>query len=292
MTQSLRHRLTEAAQGTGSTRALASYMLNALPELPFLSAAALGDKVGVSEATVGRFCRQLGYANLRDLKAHLRDDIGDAPWLLSDRLHELRGSDGEEALARGLELEIAGLVRIYEQARSPDWARTAERLARARQVFVAGFQTERGIAQYFAVQLQYLRDGVRLVDLAAGNFAEVLLSDIPAEDTCLIVFEGRRYSRLAKVLTAEAHALGIPVTLITDGFCGWDTRLTDATFRAATQVNQFWDSTAQMAVLGNLLIHSVFLCIGPEVAGRLERVSKLYAATIGHVGDPVGGLKS
>lgn len=292
MSINLRQRLTQASTGAGSARDLASYMLNSLSELPFLSAAELGDKVGVSEATVGRFCRQIGYANLRDLKAHLRDDIGDAPWLLRDRLHELRQSDSQAAMAQGLEAEMAGLVRIYEQARSPEWAHAAKSLAQAGRVFVAGFQTERGIAEYFTAQMQYLRDGVQSVDLAAGNFAEVLLTDRPSSENLLLIFEARRYSRLAHVLAQEAKAAGMPVFLVTDRFCTWDQGLTEASFYAETQMNQFWDSTAQMAILGNLLIHSVFLEIGPEVRSRLERVSNLYAAMIGHIGDPVAGLKS
>lgn len=287
---SLRERLTQAAKTGGSAQILAHYMLNAPSQLPFLSAARLGELVGVSEATVGRFCRQLGYANLRDLKAHLREDIGPAPWLLSDRLHELRNSDGQNEMARGLEMEISGIIRIYEQARSPQWAKIAHRLAHAKTVFVAGFQTERGLAQYFAVQLQYLRAGVELVDMASNTFAEVLLSDDRPEDCCLVIFEARRYSRLAKALMEEAKALGLSVVLMTDGFCAWDQDLTEASFTVDTQFNQFWDSTAQLGIMGNLMIHSVFLEIGPDVRQRLEKVSGLYGRMVGHVGDPLHKL--
>lgn len=281
---SLREKLTQAAQGSGAAPALARYMLNAFAELPFVSAAELGRAVGVSEATVGRFCRQLGYANLRALKDELRHDIGDAPWLLRDRLEELRGEDGETALARGLELEIAGLARIYEQARSPDWARTATRLAGARQVWVAGFQTEAGLAQYFAAQLGYLRPGVRLVDTAAGNFADVLLAG--ETDACLVLFEARRYSRLARLLAAEAQARAIPVVLITDEHCSWDAGLTAATLRVSTATGQFWDGTAQMASLGNLLLNSTFRELGPGVRDRMEAIASLYGSVTGHVGGP------
>lgn len=280
----LHDKLTAASHGEGASPALARYMLNALAELPFQSAAEVGRAVGVSEATVGRFCRQMGYANLRALKADLRHDIGDAPWLLRDRLEELRGEDGETALARGLELEIAGLARIYDQARSPDWARSAARLAHARLVHVAGFQTEAGLAQYFAAQLGYLRSGVRPVDTAAGNFADVLLSGEP--DACLVIFEARRYSRLARLLAAEAQARAIPVILITDMHCTWDAGLTDATFRIASATGQFWESTAQMAVLGNLLLNSIFRELGPGLRDRMDAIATLYGAVTGHVGGP------
>lgn len=276
--------LLAASEGEGAAPALARYMLSAMAELPFQSAAEIGRAVGVSEATVGRFCRQLGYANLRALKADLRHDIGDAPWLLRDRLEDLRGEDGETALARGLELEIAGLARIYDQARSPDWAHSAARLARAPLVHVAGFQTEAGLAQYFAAQLGYLRPGVRLVDSAAGNFADVLASGQP--DGCLLIFEARRYSRLARLLARQAQARGLSVILITDAHCTWDKGLTEATLRISTDTGQFWDSTAQMAILGNLLLNSIFRDIGPAAHDRMEEIAALYGSFTGHVGGP------
>jgi DNA-binding MurR/RpiR family transcriptional regulator len=287
VTQPLRHRLAKAAKGgSRSERALATFMAHAFADLPFETAASLADKVGVSEATVGRFCRTIGYANFRDLKDHLREDIGDRPWLISDRLAEMRASSSRrsDAIAQGLELEIAALVQVYELARSPEWARVVDRLANAPRVFVAGFQTERGLAQYFCAQLQYVRDGVQMLDLGVGNFAELLASEAGG---CLVIFEARRYSRLAKVLAEQAHAEGIAVTLVTDQFCTWAPACTDEVFAVPTQANQFWDSTAPMASLGNLMINDVFLKLGQGAENRLTRIARLYGTFVGHVGDPV-----
>ncbi len=270
--------------GSKADRSLASYMLAQLNGLAFDTAATLADKVGVSEPTVGRFCRSLGYKSFKDLKAHLRDDLGDKPWLISDRLGEMqaRAKAGEDHLARGLELEIAGLVSVYELAHSPEWSRVAKRLATTRRVYVTGFQTERGVAQIFANQLQYLRDDVHLLDLAGGNFSELLVSD--ESESCVVVFEARRYSRLARVLVQEARAAGIPVTLVTDPFCDWGREASDEMFVVPTQFGQFWESNALMASLANLLVNSVFLEIGPSVEKRLERIQTLHAGFTGYVG--------
>ncbi len=105
MPKSLRQRLSEASASTSKAdRALASYMLAELATLPFETAASLAEKVSVSEPTVGRFCRAIGYTSFKDLKAHLRQDIGDQPWLIGDRLRDLqaappggRGSAGARA---------------------------------------------------------------------------------------------------------------------------------------------------------------------------------------------------
>lgn len=285
MTKSLRQRLTDAsASASKADRALASYMLAELATLPFETAASLAEKVSVSEPTVGRFCRTLGYASLKDLKSHLRQDMGDQPWLIGDRLADLkaRHNAGEDQLVRGLELEMAALVAVYELAHSPAWAVVVRRLAKAKAIFVTGFQTERGMAQIFVNQLQYLRDGVELLDLAGGNFAQVLARD--DNDAALVIFEARRYSKLAPDLAAAAKAAGVPVTLITDPYCDWGHDVADEIFVVPTEFNLFWESTAQMASLANLLVNGVFMELGPEVEDRMNRIAELYGQFTGHVG--------
>jgi len=289
MSDPLRNRLTESlATASKADRLIASYMLAELNNLPFETAASLAMKVGASEATVGRFCRTLGYKSFRDLKDHMRRDIGDRPWLIADRLREFedQAKAGEDQIAHSLKLEIAALVAVYELARTPEWARVVKRLASASAVFAVGFQTERGMAQVFVNQLQYLRDRVHLLDLASGNFAELLATG--PGTPCLVIFEGRRYSRMAQILAQDAKNASIPVTLITDPFCDWGHNLADEMFVVPTEFNLFWESAAQMASLANLLVNGVFLELGHSVEQRMNEIARLYSRYTGYVGDPTG----
>ncbi len=289
MRDSVRQRLSGClASASRADKAIASYMLAKLNSIPFETAASVAAKVEVSEPTVGRFCRGIGYQSFKDLKDHLREDIGDRPWLISDRLRDFqrRNQAGEDQLAQGLQLEIAALVAIYELAQTPAWKRVVKRLARKQAVYVTGFQTERGMAQIFVNQLQYLRDQVHLLDLASGNFAELLLSG--GKDNCLVIFEARRYSRMAKLLAQDAQRNGVPTTLITDAFCDWGRDLASETFVVPTEFNLFWDSTAQMASLANLLVNGVFMELGPAVEARMDEVARLYSRFTGYVGDAAG----
>jgi DNA-binding MurR/RpiR family transcriptional regulator len=286
---SVRERLSESlASASRADRAIASFMLAQIGALPFETAASIAEKVSVSEPTVGRFCRTIGYQSFKDLKDHLKQDIGDKPWLISDRLADFqrRAREGEDHLAKSLQLEMAGLVAVYELARTPEWARVVKRLATTPAVYAAGFQTERGMAQIFVNQLQYLRDRVQLLDLAGGNFAELLAT--PQGQSTLVIFEARRYSRLAMVLAREAQRAGIPTTLVTDAFCDWGRELADEMFVVPTEFNLFWDSTAQMASLANLLVNGVFLELGPTVETRMNEIARLHSLFTGNVGDAGG----
>ena len=283
MSATLRERLEDALPGASrADRAIATYMLADLPGLPFETAATVAAKVGVSEPTVGRFCRTLGYGGFKDLKEQLRRDIGDRPWLIGDRLEALRGRMGAAGgLARGLEREMAALVAVYELAYGPAWEAATRRLAHAPAVFATGFQTERGVGEIFVHQLQYLRDGVGLLDLAGGSFAELLARE---GDAALVLFEARRYSRLALELARAARDAGVPVTLVTDPYCDWGREVATEVFMVPTAFDLFWESNAQMASLANLLINGAFLELGAAAEARMARVSDLHGRFVGHVG--------
>ena len=279
----LRQRLGQATEtGTPAERTLAHYLLANLPSLPFETAATVATKVGVSEASVGRFCRSIGYRHLKDLKSSLQVDLGEKAWLIGDRLKDFhrRSQQGNAELARALEQEIAALVTVYELAATPAFATAVQRLARRRSVWVAGFQTERGHAAELVHNLQYLRAGVHLADVSGGHFAEVLLSD-PA-DTTLVLIDGRRYSRLTRDLALAARDEGIPVTLITDPYCDWAPGLVTDLFAVPTDLNHFWDTTSAMSSLIGLLVNGVFRELGAGVEERMARVSALYGDFIGH----------
>ncbi len=285
MSQSLKQRL-EAILPTASSsaRMIASYMLANTTELPFLTAASLAATLGVSESSVGRFCRAIGYPHLKALKADLKEDLGQGPWLMGDRLREFRQQSGP---SRGLDLEVAALMRVHEYSQGEAWQQVAERLASRPRVFVAGFQTERGIACSMVHLMHYLRDGVHGVDGASGHYAEVLLS--PPQQTALVVFEARRYSRHALMLCRKAREAGIPVTLVTDTFCDWAEQNADEVFRVPTEFNLFWESTSAMLSLVNLLVNEVCRRLGPDVEKRLEATAALHHEFVGYTSLTTGG---
>jgi len=287
LSQPIKQRLESSlSTAAASGRAIANYMLANLYELPFQTAADIAAKLNVSESSVGRFCRSIGYSHFKDLKNDLKADLGDGPWLVGDRLQEFRqqASQGPQGLPRSFELEVAALVKVYEYSLTPTWHAVSQRLASRRKVFVAGFQTERGIAASMVHLLQYLRDDVHWVDGAAGHYADVLLS-LP-DDSALVVFEARRYSRHALTLCRKAREAGIPVTLVTDTFCDWAEQNADEVFRVPTEFNLFWESTAAMLSLVHLLVNDVCKQLGPEVEKRLAAVALLHNEFVGYTSSP------
>lgn len=274
-----------------AARTLAAYFIGHLKDLPFETAASVAEKAGVSEATVGRFCRTLGYRHFKDVKSAIQSDLGDKAWLIGERLQTFaeKVRHGSDEAALGMQREIAAIVANYETSSTPAFDRCIERLAHCPQVYVGAFQTERGHGHFLVNCLEYLRPGVRLLDLAGGNFSELLLA--PSGQAALVLIDGRRYSRLTKDLGLAARAAGIPVTLVTDPYCVWASDVADEVFVVQTDFNQFWDATSAMSSLICLIVNGVFGKLGPGVEQRMSQVSALYADFIGHAEGSARHLK-
>nr|WP_246623962.1 MurR/RpiR family transcriptional regulator [Sphingomonas colocasiae] len=270
---------------TPAERSIANFILSNRGGIAFESPDSIAEKLGVSSVTVGRFARKMGYRHFKDLKTGLRTTMSGAPWLVGDQVTRFMDEKGEDRLPkRSLELEIAGIVEVYGMAETRTWKEIVALLARSPQVYVAGFQTERAVAAALAYQLQYTRDGVHLVDGAAGNFHEVFAGD--PEGRCLVLVDLRRYSEQAHDLAAQASADGIPVIMLTDKFCDWIRKFTSLIIPVSTEVDLFWSSQVSLGCAVNLLVNGVIGELGAGVEARLARVTQLYQSYTGHVGSP------
>jgi DNA-binding MurR/RpiR family transcriptional regulator len=262
------------ARMTRSERSIASYMLGNLHLLPFENAALIASKVGVSQMTVGRFLRSIGYSGIGEVKAELRDAAQSPGLKISGRLERIRASSGAgEDLHRNLQMEINALVSAYEYVGTPVWNEAIARLADDEQVFVAGFQTLSGLAADFAARLQYLRPGVGVLDGRDGTFADLLAS--PSAKPCLVLFEMRRYTRFSQLLAEKARQGGIDLIMICDRHCHWAGDYTDVVFSVSTDSNLFWDNQAPFLSLTNLMFDHIVRRLQGPVDARLKAMAAL-----------------
>ncbi len=256
---------------TVAERMIAGWMLDNLAEIPFETAASIGQRVGVSAMTVGRLLKSLGYSGLAALKLDLRGDMADPPWLLAPASQAGPGVR--------LRRETAALADVHRLAETPEWATVVDLLAKAGAVHVAGFQTERGLAAGFAQHLGYVRPGVRSLDAATGLYAEVL--EAGAGDVLLLV-DLRRYSRNFRLLAERGVARGMKIVVVTDPYCPWVRDLTQHILTAEVSLGHFWDVNTALASLLNLLVDDVVRAIGAErVHERLALLSEAYDAFVG-----------
>lgn len=121
---------------TNSETKVANYVLNNYAETLNYNVSELADKAGVSDASVVRFCKSLGYRGFQDFKISAAKDI-----LPRDRYFNpsLEQNDDAETICRKIfNLEIAALNRTFSLINFSDMDIACEAIFRAEKVLAIG----------------------------------------------------------------------------------------------------------------------------------------------------------
>lgn len=261
------------AQFSPSEQALAAYMLDNLAVLPFETGVSIARAVGVSEMTVTRFVRNLGFRSLRDLKRHLRDRLSDQDAHIDDHLERFQmHGGGTDALQDSLRLELDAVASAYALTATPPWTEAVARIADADAVHVVGFQASTGLAMDFAHRLLWARAGVAFVPNISGTFGEILTAD--PERTVVVLVDTALYAHHAIRLSQRLKEIGMPLVIVTDKFSHWGYAYSHLVFEGRTHVRTFWDSTASLSVILNLMIDGVARRLGPKAREHFARLAE------------------
>jgi DNA-binding MurR/RpiR family transcriptional regulator len=179
------------------------------------SAAALGARIGTSDATVLRTVQTLGFSSLADLKsAILKSGAVSTPADDMRRtLVDLRKATGE-ALDDMLQAHTESLDVLRSRKCHAQIAAGVRILDGADRIAVFGIGPSAALATYVSVLLTRNGRRSRTINATGAMLADQLL-DLGAGDALLILAYGRLY-REVKALFSEARTLRLPTVLVTE----------------------------------------------------------------------------
>jgi DNA-binding MurR/RpiR family transcriptional regulator len=179
------------------------------------SAAALGARIGTSDATVLRTIQALGFASLADLKgAILKSGTVSTPADDMRRtLVDLEKATGE-ALDGIWQAHADGLAVLQSKKCRAQMAAGVGVLDSAGRIAVFGIGPSAALASYVSILLARSGRRSRTISATGSMLADQLL-DLAAGDALLILAYGRLY-REVKAVFAEAKALRLPTVLVTE----------------------------------------------------------------------------
>jgi DNA-binding MurR/RpiR family transcriptional regulator len=179
------------------------------------SAAALGARIGTSDATVLRTVQTLGFAGLADLKRAILN-AGTVSTPADDMrrtLVDLKKATGE-ALDDILRAHAEGLAVLQSRKCRAQIAAGVGVLDGADRIAVFGIGPSAALATYVSILLARSGRRSRTINATGSMLADQLL-DLGAGDALLILAYGRLY-REVKAVFAEAKALRLPTVLVTE----------------------------------------------------------------------------
>jgi DNA-binding MurR/RpiR family transcriptional regulator len=179
------------------------------------SAAALGARIGTSDATVLRTVQSLGFASLADLKSAILNS-GPVSTPADDMRRTLvdLGKATGEALDGILQAHSDGLDILRSKKCRAQMTASVRVLDAAARIAVFGIGPSSALATYVSVLLTRSGRRSRTINATGSMLADQLL-DLSAGDSLLILAYGRLY-REVKAVFAEAKALGLSTVLVTE----------------------------------------------------------------------------
>jgi DNA-binding MurR/RpiR family transcriptional regulator len=180
------------------------------------SAAALGERIGTSDATVVRTIQALGFAGLGDLKRAILNSASRASTPADDMrrtLRDLEKSTGH-ALDSVLQAHREGIDVLRSDECRAQIAAGVRVLDAANRIVVFGIGPSAALATYVSVLLGRCGRCSRTLNATGSMLADQLL-DLKRGDTLLILAYGRIYKEVTAVF-AEAKSSGLATVLVTE----------------------------------------------------------------------------
>jgi DNA-binding MurR/RpiR family transcriptional regulator len=254
---------------------IASYLLTHYDEAAFLSAAELAERLELSEATVVRFAREVGYAGYPDLRRGLqvlfRNQVAPAA-RLQHKLAELASHKGH-VLTKVVDMEVQYLTEAARSVSQAEFDRAVGIILNAQRVFVSGGGPSAILADMLELRLR--RFGIFTLSMTetGRNMIEKLQLLKPGDAVVATGFQNLT-NELAAVVE-HAHTLGCPVVLITDTLGAALHGRVDVVLAARRgPVSTFHSLSVPMAIM-NALILAVAMARPEQSLAALERMQQM-----------------
>ncbi|MBR5523946.1 MAG: MurR/RpiR family transcriptional regulator [Clostridia bacterium] len=265
-----------APQFSKGQRRIAAFITEHYDEAAFMTAARLGDEVGVSESTVVRFATELGFAGYPQLQKALQELIR-SKLTIVQRLDVTRArmanSDVLQQVATG---DIGNIRRTLENLDKAVFEEAVERIVSARQVYVFGAGSCKHLAGFLTHYLQLLLGG-RARRIAVASQSEIFeeMLDLSPEDV-VIGISFPRYSKKAVQTLHYAHLKGAGVIALTDSALSPIAPHAQVLLTAHSDMASVVDSLVAPLSVINALIVAVSLNTMDRVRPKLEELEQLW----------------
>lgn len=238
-------------------RRIASYIEEHYDTAAFMTAAKLGEVVGVSESTVVRFAAQIGYDGYPYLQKAMQEMIRDKLNSIQ-RIEVTTGRIGDDDVVETvLNQDIDKIKRTIEELSREDFKKAVNAIINAENIYVFGVKSASHIAGFFAYYLDLIFGNVHVLDSTSKTTTYEKLFRISDRDV-MIGISFPRYSTMAVDAMNFAHDRGAEVIAITDSMISPLVTNADEVLLARSDIASVVDTlVAPLSLINALLVDIV-----------------------------------
>ena len=249
--------IAERAKSVTLTKAqqkIADFFIRNSERVGMCSSMEVAREIGVSDASITRFARAIGYEGFTDLKNNIYSSLamratgGLSSLSLAERFDNNRAKYGDSSSkAAYMQLLQYNLERTLQENSDEVFDKAVSLLLNAKHRYIIGFRGCLGAAGQCAWLLRFLMDHVVTVtDEGPGGIG--LLQDINAGDSAILFSVSRYYKsdlRLARLVKERGAALCV----IADSVLSPIAELADVLLTAETKNMSFFHSTIALNMI-------------------------------------------
>lgn len=256
-------------------RRIAAFITDHYDEAAFMTAAKLGEEVGVSESTVVRFATELGFAGYPQLQKALQELIR-SKLTIVQRMDVTRARMQDDEVLRQVAIsDINNIRHTIEDLNEETFYRTVDRLVSARHIYVFGAGSCKHLAAFLTHYLQLLCGNTRRVTVASSSGICEQMLDLNEQDV-VIGISFPRYSRISVEAMHYASQKNATVVALTDSALSPIAPYASLLLTAHSDMASVVDSLVAPLSVINALIVAVSLRTMDRTRAKLEELENLW----------------
>lgn len=269
---------------------VAEYVLDNYDKAVFLTAARLGEVVGVSESTVVRFATQLGYKGYPEFQKALEE-------LVRNRLNSIQRMkvtygriSQSQILETVLQSDIEKIKQTLNGIDHSAFNQAIDTILNARKIYVLGIRSCAPLAAFMSFYLNLLCDNVIVVNTNSSSEIFEQLIRIGEEDVIIGISFPRYSQRTLKALEFASKRKAKIITL-TDSVHSPINIYSSCNLIARSDMASIVDSLVAPLSVVNALIVALCMKKQEEVIGTLETLEQIWGEYQVYSGDELNRIE-
>jgi DNA-binding MurR/RpiR family transcriptional regulator len=248
--QTIQQKFTKLSKGQ---KLIGEYILKHYDKAAFMTAAKLGNSVGVSESTVVRFANELGFDGYPKLQKSLQEMIKNK--LTTVQRIELSNDyiTQGNALKGVLKSDMENIRATLEKIDHKVFDKVVDSLFEAKNIYIIGLRSSTALSEFLGFYLNLILENVKVVGYGVSDILEQLLTLGP--DDLVIGMGFPRYATRTIETLNFAKSRQAKIVAITDSLLSPLAARADYTLIAQSNMASFVDSlVAPLSVINALII--------------------------------------
>ena len=263
--------LVRNAELTKTQKVIAGFILDHSSDACFMTSTEIAARLGVSESSVIRFSRSLGFQGFMDFQKTLRKDYQDKVLSISSTItipsqriaqRATLGSNAEY-IKRHFKNAIQNLDNIFSENALPVFEDAADAIISSKRKYILATRGNTCLGNYF---LLYLKRPLRRASLSPFDH----MCNI-CKDDCLIIFSFPRYSSVDRLTAQMAKESGARIIVITDKPSALLADYATTLITVPVDTNTFFNSMIGPQFIAEALLET----ISHKVRGIDKRLKKI-----------------